>query len=208
MQRLITHHHPGPPHQTVSCHQTCMDLWVERNIWKQRPLNPQSTKPSLNFSHLQPKPKHDHTHLFNHPSQGLYLNTCLSSIYGFGKPITALLPIKLLGSIVSSKYMSGATAVHSMSKGGQSNPLPLFWLVVTVLRGVLHSLLILCWNTASCRSFTFFSSLLHCCSRLFFWGLLRFSSWESLRAASWICRCRARSVSSACNSKSYNKCKF
>lgn len=54
----------------------------------------------------------------------------------------------------------------------------------TAKHGELHSLLMRCLSTASCSSFTFLSSLLHCCSRLFFCGLLRWPSSESLRAAS------------------------
>lgn len=75
-------------------------------------------------------------------------------------------------------------AEHSLAWRVQQDHLPLLWLVGVMVRGEVHSLLILCWHKASCSSFTFLSSLLHCCSRLFFWGLLRFSSRESLRAAS------------------------
>lgn len=98
--------------------------------------------------------------------------------------------------------------VQSLACRGKQCHSPLFWHVATLMHGELHSLLILCCNTASCRSFTFFSSLLHCCRRLFFWGLLRFPSRESLRAASYICSWRAKPVSSSCNCGSYNEDKF
>lgn len=59
------------------------------------------------------------------------------------------------------------------------------------------------WKAVSCSRLTFFSSLLHCFSRLFLTALLRWSSSQSLRAASYIFIWSANSPSTKFRSDSW-----
>lgn len=57
-------------------------------------------------------------------------------------------------------------------------------------------------KAVSCRCSSFFSSLLHCCRRLFLTDLLKFSSSQSFRAASYIFIWSAREASTELNFES------
>lgn len=57
-------------------------------------------------------------------------------------------------------------------------------------------------KAVSCRCLSFFSSLLHCCRRLFLTDLLKFSSPQSFRAASYIFIWSAREASTELNFES------
>lgn len=61
------------------------------------------------------------------------------------------------------------------------------------------------WKAVSCSCLSFFSSLLHCCIRLFLTALLRWSSSQSLRAASYIFIWRANSASTKFSCDSWKK---
>lgn len=58
------------------------------------------------------------------------------------------------------------------------------------------------WKAVSCRRLSFFSSLLHCCKRLFLTALLGWISSQSLRAASYIFIWSANSASTKLSSDS------
>lgn len=58
------------------------------------------------------------------------------------------------------------------------------------------------WKAVSCSRLSFFSSLLDCCTRLFLTALLRWSSSQSLRAASYIFIWSANSASTKLSSDS------